>query len=215
MQIMKQTNAEHFFSETEQGRICQAVESAESKSAGEIATMIVAESDPYREATLAGSLFVSSAAALASAVLLQHLSVWSYLPLQVVFILPSWLLFRFFPRLRLPFAGKGRISEAVRQRAVRAFYEKGLYRTSHETGVLIFISLLERKVWILGDRGISERIAPDAWSSMARDLALGMAEDRCCDALCDTVARVGRELEHHFPRIPDDRNELSDRVLTE
>jgi len=211
---MKQSKTERFFSEPEQERIRQAVKSAESQSAGEIATMVVAESDPYREATLAGSLFVSSAAALASAVLLQHLSVWSYLPLLVVFTLPSWVLFRFFPRLRLPFAGKGRISEAVRQRAVRAFYEKGLYRTSHETGVLIFISLLERKVWILGDRGINERIAPAAWSSMARDLARGMAEDRCCDALCDTVARVGRELERHFPRLPDDRNELSDQVLT-
>jgi putative membrane protein len=211
---MKQSKTERFFSEAEQERIRLAVESAEARSAGEIATMIAAESDPYREATLAGSLFVSSAAALASAVLLQLISVWSYLPLLVVFTLPSWLLFRFFPRLRLPFAGKGRISEAVRQRAVRAFYEKGLYRTSHETGVLIFISLLERKVWILGDRGINERIAPEAWSSMARDLARGMAEGRSCDALCDTVARAGRELERHFPRLPDDRNELSDKVLT-
>jgi putative membrane protein len=101
----------------------------------------------------------------------------------------------------------------VRERAVRAFYEKGLYRTIGETGILIFISLLEHKVWILGDKGINNRIDPDRWKSMAADLARGLREGKGCEALCTAVSRCGEELARHVPRHADDLNELDDELI--
>ena len=41
-------------------------------------------------------------------------------------------------------AGHAAMEEAVRARAVRAFHEQGLHRTSEGTGVLVFASLFER-----------------------------------------------------------------------
>lgn len=212
---MKQYRAETFFSESEQERISQAVREAEANTSGEIATMIVNESDRYREAALSGSLFLAASLALALAAVTHHVTIWSYIPMFFVFYLPCRLLFDRFPSLKLPFAGKARISDAVRIRAVRAFYEKGLYRTRNETGVLIFMSLLERKVWILGDRGINERIDQSSWKTMAADLAGGIADGRGCDALCSAIAGCGDELSRHFPRRRDDVNELDDRLITE
>jgi putative membrane protein len=77
------------------------------------------------------------------------------------------------------------------------------------------MSLLERKVWILGDRGINERIDPSSWGEMAGELAKGLAAGNGCDALCSVIIRCGSELSRHFPRQPDDTNELGDQLLTE
>lgn len=213
--MVRQQRSETFFSKHEQERIAQAVHSAEANTSGEIATMIVDESDRYREAELAGSLFLAALLALSITAVTHHVTIWSYLPMVVLLYLPILTLFRKFPAMKLPFAGKGRIEEAVRIRAVRAFYEKGLYRTRHETGILIFMSLLEHKVWILGDRGINDRIEPESWQDMAKELAGGIATGKGCDALCSVIARCGSELSRHFPRQPDDTNELRDQLLTE
>lgn len=212
---MKKYSSETFFSEAEQERIRQAVLNAEAITSGEIATMIVDESDRYREAELAGSLFLAATIALVAAVTTHHVTIWSYLPLVFLLSFPARFLFGKFPAMKLPFAGTGRIAEAVRLRAVRAFYEKGLYRTRHETGILIFMSLLEHKVWILGDRGINERIDPSSWQEMAGELARGIANGRGCDALCTVIDRCGLELSRHFPRQADDVNELGDDLLNE
>lgn len=212
---MKRHSAETYFTSEERERISRCVATAESETSGEIALMIVAESDRYREAELAGGLFLSAFGALAVALVTGYVTIWSYLPLVVLLLFPCLWLFRRFPCLKRPFTGHRRRAEAVRQRAVRAFYEKGLYRTRQETGILIFMSLQEQKVWILGDRGINERIDAATWHGFARELASGMAHGKGCDALCNVIGQCGAELSRHFPRSADDRNELSDQLLTE
>lgn len=199
-----------FFSDAENKRIREAVERAEAQSAGEIATVVVRESDRYREAEHLGALLIAALLALVIAILLHHVTVWSYIPLVCLLYFPVFWLLRVAPRLKLPFVGARRQVEAVRERALRAFYEEGLFRTRDETGILIFISTLERKVWILGDRGINEKIPPGSWQSLAGELAEGIRTGRAADALCRVIEGCGSELACHFPRRTDDRNELPD-----
>jgi len=207
--------AEEFFAPQERERVRAAVAEAEGGTSGEIATMVVDASDSYREAEILGAVLLSGLLSVVVAVAIHHVTIWSYIPLVVFLYFPSRYLFRLVPRLKLPFAGRRRVAEAVQERAVRAFYEQGLYRTRQETGILIFISLLEHKVWILGDRGINEKIDPRFWQELAVRLAQGLREGRACEALCETVADCGAELSRHFPRRADDLNELRDEILTE
>ena len=210
---MKTGKAEGFFTEVELERIRKAVAGAEAATAGQIATMVVGESDSYREARLLGVIFLAGFFALIASIIINHVTIWSYIPLVFLFALPVFLLFRRWPRLRLAFVGSRRVAEAVRGRAIRAFYEKGLYRTTDETGVLIFISLLERKVWILGDRGINARIRPESWSELAAQLAAGIRSGNACSTLCAVIDACGVELGRHFPKKPGRGNELSDEVI--
>ncbi len=210
---MKRKRAHTFFSDAERERIRLAVEGAEATTSGEIATMVVDHSDLYREAEILGTFLVAGLGAVVVAIAIHHVTVWSYVPLVSLLFFPVRQLFKRFPHLKLSFVGRRRLAEAVRERAIRAFYEKGLHRTREETGILIFISLLERKVWILGDRGINERIAPHFWHHFARELSRGIREGRACEALCNVIAGCGVELARHFPRRADDVNELSDEVL--
>ena len=225
------------FNEAEKEKIKGAVKAAEMNTAGEIATMVVERSDSYREAETLGAVLIAGLLALLVEILLEYsvvssaspewgeagrgwglfilygISIWTYIPLVILFFFPSKIIFRKYPLLKLPLVGKKRIDEAVRERAVRAFYEKGLYKTRDETGVLIFISHMERKVWILGDRGINRKVQHSFWTALVRELSNGLRENRACDALCGIIEKLGRELAAHYPKKPDDINELSDEVL--
>jgi putative membrane protein len=209
---MKQKKrAENFFTIEERDRITAAVVKAEQETAGEVATMVVDASDSYREAEILGAVLVAGAVSVMVAIVFKYITIWSYIPMVVVLFFPFLYLFRVRPDLKLPLIGRARLEEAVRERALRAFYEKGLYKTRDETGILIFISLLEHKVWIIGDRGINEKIEPDHWRHLASQVAQGMRTGSGCDMLCTVIEECGIILARHFPRRNDDINELSDR----
>jgi putative membrane protein len=207
------TTAKSFFSRDEREKIRQAVETAEKKTMGEIAVMLVDESDRYREAELLGAFFLSGLVAFALSLVLRYLTVWFYIPVAVVLFVPFFFVFRRIPALKLPFLGEARVDQAVRQRAVLGFYEKGVHRTEERTGILIFISLLEREVWFLGDEGINSKIQPETWTSLAEELARGIKEGRAVDALRTSIEKCGAELARHFPGRAGQKNELCDDVI--
>jgi len=194
--------ARDFFSREQKERIRQAVQAAEEMTTGEIAVMLVDESDRYREAELAGALSFSTLGALVLAFALRHTSIWFYIPVAAILLLPFLFLFRQWPHMKLAFLRPRRVEEAVRERAVYAFFQKGVHRTEEETGILIFISLLERKVWIIGDRGIHGKIGSDFWKALAGELATGLRENRAIEVLCGVISKCGAELARHFPGRP-------------
>ena len=201
------------FNEEERETIRNAVASAEAASSGEIATMVVADSDSYREAEVLGSVLLAGMFSLFLAIAIRQFTIWTYVPLVFLLFFPARLLLRRFPELKLPFAGKRRIEEVVQERAFRTFFEKQLYKTKDETGILIFLSELEHKVWILGDRGINEKIPAQEWQEIADTITTGIREGRACQSLCAAIDRCGRLLAKHFPRQADDLNELSDDLI--
>ena len=210
---MKQHKAHTFFTSGEKERIREAVEAAERKTSGEIATMVVDHSDRYHEAEVLGGILVSGLLSLIIAVGFHQVTIWTFVPIVCALYVPARLMFIRFTRLKFPFVNKARMMHAVRERAVRAFYEKGLYKTRDENGILIFISILERKVWILGDRGVDRKIPHSTWQTHAREISAGIREGHACDALCSVIEKCGRVLAEHFPRKEDDTNELPDEII--
>ena len=184
-------HTEKFLSDEEREEIRRCVAAAEATTSGEIATMVVSRSDSYREAETLGAVLMAGTISLICSVATLHVTIWTYIPLVFLLFLPARALVRKFPVLKLPFVGRRRIAEAVRERAIRAFFEKKLYKTRHETGILIFVSVLERKVWILADRGIDKKIARQEWQELARVVSTGIREGRPAEALCNAIARCG------------------------
>lgn len=232
--------AKDFFNQSENEKIKNAVIQAEKTTAGEIAIMVVDESDTYNEALTFGAFILSSFLALIttsiiavlmnyksmwlhnsseyiytlSSLAFSHSSIWVYIPSVFILFFPVRLLLQKLPGIKLVFVPKDREAEAVRERAIRAFYEKGLYKTRDETGILLFISILERKVWILGDKGINSKIDAKFWELRAAELSKGIQEKDYCNAVCATIAKCGEELTKHFPIKPGDTNELTNEVIS-
>jgi uncharacterized membrane protein len=98
------------------------------------------------------------------------------------------------------------------RRARKVFAHLGMHLTAERHGVLIYLAIEDRKLAVVGDEGI-HRYVGDAYWETVRDLMVArMAEGRALEAVMAGVAEVGRVLAMHFPRRPDDRNELSDLV---
>ena len=199
-----------YLSAEQQAAIQAAVRKAESHTSGEIVPMLVAQSDDYREAASQAATIMSSALALAVSLALHDTSVWCFLPMAFVLYFPLLALAHRLPLIKLALTPAKRVSEIVRLRAIHAFYEQGLHRTREENGILIFISLLERKVWILGDRGINAVIPAEHWIALASDLTAGIRDGRMAEALVSTISEAGDILRQHFPHRADDTNELPD-----
>lgn len=97
-------------------------------------------------------------------------------------------------------------------RARALFQRLGMHRTEHRHGVLIYVALGSRKLAVIGDEGIHTRVGDAHWAGVRDLMVERLRAGTPRDALVGAVGEVGRELARHFPRAPDDRNELSDDV---
>jgi putative membrane protein len=204
--------ARDFFSRAQRTKIREAVEQAESSTSGEIAVVLVEASDTYREGRLMGALILSSLLALVLSILFHFVTIWFFIPVTAFLLFPFLYLFEKLPHMKLAFVGKGRVEHAVKERAVYAFFQKGVYKTDNRTGILIFISLLERKVWVIGDEGIHKKTESNFWRDLVRDLTRGIRENRVFESLCDVIEKCGMELTRHFPDDGKKTNLLCDDV---
>ena len=206
-------NAENFLSKQEQERIHQAVLEAESKTAGEIVPMIVASAARYTEIEVLGLI-----GGLLIGMIVEFL--WSdpwasaYINLwPVVGAFTGFFLCRLAAVKRV-MAPTQRMAEAVHALALAEFTEQGLHDTRDHTGILILVSLLEHRVEVLADRGISEKVEPGTWQEIVKTLTAGLKSKYACDAFCQAIERCGEILAHHFPRQTDDPDELPNRLVT-
>jgi putative membrane protein len=207
--------ADQFFTAEETGKLKALTHDVESRTIGEIVVMVVNRSDHYLEAEAFGGVILGSLFSLIVTLLYFHSSIWSYVPFSFLFFFPCRLLFQRVDALKKLFIGNRRREETVRLRAERAFFEKGLYKTKKNTGVLFFLSLLERKVWVLADKGIYEKMDQEILNRFANEVSRGIREGRACDALSQAIQKIGSLLSQHFPITPDDTDELPDDVMTE
>jgi putative membrane protein len=209
------SKADKFFNEEEKKRIEETIHDIESRTIGEVAVMVVDSSDQYIEAEVMGGVLMGSLLSLIVTISYLHSSIWSYIPLSFLFFFPCRFIFKKVPILKTTFIGIKRKEDTVRLRAVRAFYEKGLYKTKKNTGVLFFLSLLEKKVWVLADKGIYEKNEQETLNKFARIVSQGIKDGRACDALCESMKEARELLSRCFPITPGDIDELPDEVMTD
>jgi uncharacterized membrane protein len=101
--------------------------------------------------------------------------------------------------------------DALRQ-AVKVFERLSMHKTAARNGVLVYLSVTDRKLAIIGDAGIHERVGETYWQGLVAAVLRRMRQQGPRDGLMHALAEVGRALGHHFPRRPDDKNELSDKI---
>ena len=66
---------------------------------------------------------------------------------------------------------------------------------------------------IVGDTGIHEKCGQPFWEEISALLSARFKEGQFTEALVAAVAKVGEVLARHFPRRPDDQNELPNQIV--
>lgn len=97
--------------------------------------------------------------------------------------------------------------------AQAAFVHFGMEKTRERNAVLIFIAPASQTFAVIGDEGVHRKCGETFWPEMAAVLTTAFQRGEYTVGLLSAIERAGSLLAKHFPRLPDDTNELSDRVL--
>jgi putative membrane protein len=209
------------FSKGEMEAVAAAVKQAEATTSGEIVPVVVIRSHNYPEAVWRGATLGALAGALLAG--LAHLlggfwgMSWLWIVLPAVAGGAAGLgAASLIPVLRRLLASPDEMDHQVRRRALQAFVEHEVFNTRERTGVLLLLSLYERRVVVLGDAGINAKVEQHEWDGIARDLASGARAGKTAAALITAVGRCGELLQRRgVERRADDTDELPDSLVVE
>lgn len=93
------------------------------------------------------------------------------------------------------------------------FIRLGMQKTRDRNAVLILVAPASQSFAIIGDEGVHRKCGPDFWSEVAASMQAGFRREDYTGALVEAIGRAGALLAEHFPRRPDDTNELPDQVV--
>lgn len=105
--------------------------------------------------------------------------------------------------------------KAVELRALQEFKKMGVHKTKERTGVLLMVSVAERRIRIIADEGIHSRVKDGTWDRIVEMLTLKIKEGKQKDGIVAAIAAVGEILSQHFPFRKGDTNEISNEVAVE
>ncbi|MDX9787262.1 MAG: TPM domain-containing protein [Desulfobacterales bacterium] len=211
--------AEKFLSESDKRIIIEAVKTAEQKTSGEIVPLVVSASGSYPLANVTGGAALAFLPAVSLTPWIGGFfwiggqNMWMFLILFIAFFLLFRETVKRLAWLKRLFISKKEIEEEVHEAAVTSFFKEGLYRTRDANGILIFISVLEHKVWVLADKGINTRVPQSRWTGIVDGIIEGIKENRQGAAICEAVMEVGGILSEHFPLKSDDTDELKNLIV--
>jgi putative membrane protein len=218
-------------SDADREKVSAAIAAAEAGSSGEIVAVATPISDAYHDVALHWAL-VPLFAVLAWAAWRPTALTWWYdflfggwspdptqselLTLLMFFAALKFtvalLILKWMP-LRLALTPPATKHRRVRRRAIAIFQAAAAGRTAGKTGVLIYLSMAERRAEIVADEAILKLTDEHTWGEAMHALLADVREGRAGDGIVAAIERVGVVLAEHFPRSADDRNEIPDKLI--
>jgi putative membrane protein len=218
---MAAMDTDRLFTPADRAAIEAAVAAAEGRTSGEIVPYVVERSDDYATSPWKGAALGALLGPMAAFALYRWGSIWGVAP-ELWIGLPAPLggaigyLLSLLPPVRRALAGEPTLDARARRRAAAAFLDQEVFRTRHRTGILLFISLFERRVVLLADAGIHQSVQDGAWEEITRKLARGIRERRTGPALVEAIGACGELLANHgVARQADDQDELANALRLE
>lgn len=209
----------NLFSSADLARIAEAVKAAEGQTSGEIVPYVVERSDGYEAAIWRGGFALSALVWLV--VLLWYELSTTWFAFGLVEILLSLVLAQglgmmltlLLPALKRFFAGQIALTRAVQQEAHTAFLREEVFKTRERTGILLFMSLFERRVVVLGDAGINAKVAQEEWEEVVQIIIAGMRAQQPAEGLIAAIQKCGALLQKQgVLRRSDDSDELANTL---
>jgi putative membrane protein len=190
-----------------------AVRAVEERSAAEVVVLVRERSGPYLHANV-----LAGAIAAYLTLWFQLFSPWEY-SLLLIQVAPAVLgiaagaLASWLPDVQRALTPRHVREHYVRTAARAAFHDGGIADTEGRTGVLVYVSRLERWAEVVPDRGVRAAVDGGAWTRATEAIrsAVGVREPEAA-VLAAAIASLGDVLAPVLPRAADDVNELPDEV---
>jgi putative membrane protein len=221
------TRASKFLSDQDKASVERAIAEAEKQTSAEIMVVVATRSGRYDRAEDFFGVLLALLAVAGAWTLWQGLHPasgdWSsghelaigllpVLGLVVFWFLVGVGLATRFPILAKPFVARAQFEAEVRRRGFEAFHLFRMGRTKGRNGVLIYVSLVERMAWVVGDDAVTEALPQTTWEGATRAIGEGFSTGKHADGLAQAVKLCADALAPKFPRAADDRDEIPNTV---
>ena len=97
-------------------------------------------------------------------------------------------------------------------RAIYIFNYLKMYKTEQRNGVLVYVATESKKLAIIGDVGINQRVPADFWNSIKNNMVAAFVRGAFVDGIADAVRAAGESLKEYFPYQSDDVNEQPNEI---
>lgn len=97
-------------------------------------------------------------------------------------------------------------------KAKNLFANLKMNETELRNGVIIYISLNDKKLAIFGDKGINEKVQDDFWDSTLQIMKSFFINGDFVNGIIAGLNEAGRVLKTYFPKTNNDINELPDEI---
>lgn len=197
-------------------RVSFAVAKAEHTTTGEIVPMIVRRSSAIGHVVIILSLLILALALTLDFDQLETFdfvdSHWVVLGFAVVSFGLALGLAR-IPTLQRWFTMPADLLFQVERRAELEFHRKGLGATKGKTGVLLFVSLMERRAVVLADESIAKKLPKNTWDEICKLMVSGIHQGLPAEGMISAIQRSGELLSKEFPAHGENPNELSNQLI--
>ena len=208
------------FTESDLERIRTVVGETEEGTSSEIVAYVVEASDEYGGAVWKSGLLFSLMFGLLVGLYRtfdRFFGVdWVEMPPELVFLAAAvgavlgLALGRALPRWRIGLTTAPEVTRRVERRAALACLDEGVFRTSGRNGILLFLSLLERRVVVQADEDVGSPIDPGAWDEVVADVVSSLQRGRAAEGVIAGIETIGRLLTLASPPQSTGSNELHD-----
>ncbi len=185
------------------------VREIEKTTDAELVLVVRARSGSYRQADyLFGSVLAFASLLFLLFSPLNFHEYWVAIDVALLFALGAYLSSHSNVLRRL-FTLKKFRSGAVRTGAAAMFYEAGIANTNAEMGVLVYLSLLERRLELIADRGVLKGVPALEWNQILFELHQAGGTPHP-ETLLKGLRDLGGLLAKHLPATGENPNELPD-----
>lgn len=101
----------------------------------------------------------------------------------------------------------------ARSRAILVFSDLRVWDTQENTGVLVYLQLVDHDFEIVADRGISARVAQDEWEVICKRMEAAFRDGRFEAGVIAGLQDITALLTRHFPGRADNPDELSNKPV--
>jgi putative membrane protein len=166
-----------YFKDDEEGRIQSAIEQIEARTGVQVLAEVIGKADHYPEAPWKAFALAASLASLVVAIQAALDPPW-IAPVQAAIYAiavlgagaAAALATVLMPPLARILVPSARLEDEVEQYARACFLERGIFNTRERTGILVLVSLFERKVAILPDTGLAARLPAGALAAVVAQM---------------------------------------------
>ena len=100
-----------------------------------------------------------------------------------------------------------------RARALEVFSLLSVWDTEENSGVLIYVQLVDRDIEIVADRGIAAKIPQAQWEAICHRMEEAFRRGEYEEGALAAIAEVSTLLERHFPARERNADELPDKPV--